>query len=70
MVTDLTRSANSASAIAGGSVGVIDAPTREHTRPIALAPEDESESVVLNLVGAHSDEVGRRFRAKPAACTD
>jgi hypothetical protein len=21
-------------------------------------------------IGAHSDEVGRRFRAKPAACTD
>jgi hypothetical protein len=35
-----------------------------------IAKERGTIIVVIRRASAHSDEVGRRFRAKPAACTD
>ena len=39
---------------------------------IAASNRGARESQIVNYLwlGAHSDEVGRGFRAKPAACTD
>jgi hypothetical protein len=42
----------------------------EATRVLRIAITEGQVSIIWEQGYAHSDEVGRRFRAKPAACTD